>query len=276
MSFPCYFNGEFISSDTPLFKSNDLALLRGYGIFDYFRTYNGIPFRWDDYWNRFVASAGKFNLEFNYSQQEIYNVLMQLHRISGQAETAFRFLLTGGYAPDSVHIIQPNFLIRTEALPADHPAGRKAGIKVLSHEYIRDLPEVKSTNYIRMILMEQQMKEQQASDLLFHREGEVSELTRSNIFYFKNDQLITPSRHILYGITRKTVIELAASHFEVIEKPVLLTDFLAADEAFTTSTTKLAMPVTQVDHQVIGTGVPGPKTLFLQNLLDEYVNSWGR
>lgn len=276
MSLPCYFNGEFTSSDLPLFKSNDLGILRGYGVFDYFRTYNGIPFRWNDYWNRFVASAATMQLSFNYSQSEVYEVLMQLHRMSGQAETAFRFILTGGYAPDSVHIVNPNFLIRAETLPTDNPEGRKKGIKVLSYEYLRDLPEVKSTNYIHMILMDQKMKEQQASDLLFHKNGEISELTRSNIFYFKDNQLITPDTNILFGITRKTVIELAKPYFQIIERSVPLEEFLQADEVFTTSTTKWVMPVVQIDNQLIGWGTAGKKTLFLQNILEQYVTGWGK
>jgi branched-chain amino acid aminotransferase len=276
MSLPCYFNGEFTSSDQPLFESNDLGILRGYAIFDYFRTYNGVPFRWNDYWNRFITSAAKLNLDFPYSQSEIYDVVMQLHRRSGQAETAFRFVLTGGYAPDSVHIVQPNFLIRAEKLPIDNPAGRVKGIKVLSYEYLRDLPEIKSTNYIHMVLMDQHMKSQQASDLLFHKNGEISELTRSNIFLFKDNQLITPNRNILYGITRKTVIELAQPYFQVIERNVTLAEFLQADEVFTTSTTKWVMPVVQVDDQLIGTGSAGKKTLFLQNLLEQYVSEWGK
>jgi branched-chain amino acid aminotransferase len=57
MPFHQYFNGEILTVDTPVYKTNDLGLLRGYGLFDYFRTYNGIPFRWNDYWQRFENSA---------------------------------------------------------------------------------------------------------------------------------------------------------------------------------------------------------------------------
>ncbi|MFN8346107.1 MAG: aminotransferase IV, partial [Spirosomataceae bacterium] len=53
----CYFNGAVIPVDQASVKINDLALLRGYGLFDYFRTYNGIPFQWDGYWARFTRSA---------------------------------------------------------------------------------------------------------------------------------------------------------------------------------------------------------------------------
>ncbi|GAB2782709.1 D-amino-acid transaminase [Rhabdobacter roseus] len=276
MSYHLYFNGQIAPLDTPLFQSNDLGLLRGYALFDYFRTYNGVPFRWDDYWQRFANSARLLKLPLPLSQAETAAILTELHQLSGQAEVAFRFVLTGGYAPDSVQVVQPNFLIRTEPLPVDNPAGRLQGIKVLPYEYVRDLPEIKSTNYVHMVLMADEMKRQQAADLLFHKKGEISELTRSNVFLFKGDTLITPDRHVLHGITRRTVMELAAPHFEVQVRPVLYDELLHADEAFTTSTTKWVMPIVQVGEHAIGQGGAGKRTLFLQELFDALIAKWGK
>ena len=87
--------------------------------------------------------------------------------MSGEREVAFRFVLTGGYAPDSVHVVEPNFIIRTEPLPQDNPAGRKSGIKVLPYEYVRDMPMVKTTNYVHMVFNGRGNENQGASDLLF-------------------------------------------------------------------------------------------------------------
>lgn len=276
MPFYQYFNGEIFPIDTALFKTNDLGLLRGYGLFDYFRTYNGLPFRWDDYWQRFENSARLLRLEVPVTQEEAGKILADLHALSGQAEVAFRFVLTGGYAPDSVHVVQPNLLIRAEALPQDNPAGRLRGIKVLPYEYVRDLPEIKSTNYVHMILMADEMRRQQASDLLFYKNGEVSELTRSNIFLIKDNVLVTSNQNILSGITRKVVMELARAFFEVQVRPVLLEELLKADEVFTTSSTKWVMPVVAVGDTFIADGTAGKKTLFLQELFENYVNDWGK
>lgn len=193
MPYYQYFNGEIISLDQPVFQTNDLGLLRGYGLFDFFRTYNGVPFRWDDYWQRFENSARLLKLPLPVTQRETEKILADLHSITGEPEVAFRFVLTGGYAPDGVHVVQPNFLIRTEALPQDNPAGRLKGIKVLPYEYVRDLPEVKTTNYVHMVLMADELKRRQAADLLFHKDGEVSELTRSNLFAFRGINSLLPT-----------------------------------------------------------------------------------
>jgi branched-chain amino acid aminotransferase len=276
MAFYQYFNGEVLPMESAIYQSNDLGLLRGYGLFDYFRTYNGLPFRWDDYWQRFENSARLLKLKVPLTQEAVEKILADLFALSGENEVAFRFVLTGGYAPDSVHVLAPNFLIRTEPLPADHPAGRLQGIKVLPYEYVRDLPEVKTTNYMHMVLMDGEMKRQQASDLLFHKHGEISELTRSNLFLFKGDILITSNQNILNGITRRVVMELATSHFEIQVRPVSLEEALGASEAFTTSTTKWVMPVVAVGDRLIADGVAGKNTRFLQQLFEQYVHYWGR
>ena len=276
MPFHQYFNGEIFPIDVAIFKTNDLGLLRGYGLFDYFRTYNGVPFRFEDYWKRFENSARLLRLAIPLSRDETEKVLADLFALSGEPEVAFRFVLTGGYAPDSVHVIQPNLLIRTESLPQDNPAGRLKGIKVLPHAYVRDLPEIKSTNYVHMILMADEMRSQEAADLLFHKDGEISELTRSNVFIFKGNTLITPGRSILNGITRRVVLELAGPHFEIQVRSVSLNEFLAADEAFTTSSTKWVMPIVAAGEKWIGNGVAGKNTLFLQGLFEELVRDWGK
>ncbi len=276
MSYHLYFNGQILPIESALFQTNDLSLLRGYGMFDYFRTYNGVPFRWDDYWARFENSARLLKLPLPLSQEETATILTELHTRSGEAEVAFRFVLTGGYSADSVSVVQPNFLIRCEPLPKDNPAGLLKGIKVLPYDYVRDLPEIKTTNYVHMILMADEMKQQQAADLLFLKDNEISELTRSNVFLFKGDSLITPDRNILNGITRRTVLELAAPHFKVQVRPVLLDELLHADEVFTTSTTKWAMPIVQVGEYTIGNGTPGKRTLKIQELFVELVEQWGR
>lgn len=274
MPFCQYFNGEILPVDASAFKTNDLGLLRGYGIFDYFRTYNGIPFRWNDYWQRFENSAWLLKLNVPVSQDETARILADLHAMSDEPEVAFRLVLTGGYAPDSVQVIKPNFLIRTEPLPQDNPAGRLNGIKVLPYEYVRDLPKIKSTSYVHMILMAEEMRKQQAADLLFYKDGEISELTRSNVFLFQGKTLITSDRNILNGITRRVVMELAGPHFDIQIRAVSLDELLDADEVFTTSSTKWVMPVVQVGDRSIGNGQAGAQTLFLQGLFEKLVANW--
>ena len=272
----CYFNEAFMPVGHAAFQANDLAILRGYGMFDYFRTYNGVPFQWDWYWQRFKNSAAALRLPLPLNQAQTADILAELYRLAETPEVSFRFILTGGYSPDSVSMVQPNLLILTENLPKDNPEGRVKGIKLLPYEFVRDMPEIKTTNYLHMLRLAPEMKAQNAADLLYHKDGEISELTRSNFFIFKGDTLITPDRNILHGITRRYVMELAKPHFEVQVRPLQMAELAEADEAFTTSSTKWVMPIVQIGRDLIGNGLPSQRTTKLWNLFQESVKDYGK
>lgn len=271
----CYLNGDIMPVEQASLKINDLSLLRGYGLFDYFRTYNGVPFQWDWYWARFTQSAAVLRLPIAINQAQTAVILAELYRLADQPDIAYRFVLTGGYSPDSVSVVSPNFLIIAEPLPKDNPEGRHRGIKVLPFEFVRDLPELKSTNYLHMIRLAAEMKSQGAADLLYHKDGVISELTRSNFFIFKGDILVTPDQNILHGITRRVVLDMAEKEYKVEIRPLLLGELAEADEAFTTSTTKWVMPVVQIGRQIVGDGKPGKRTLHLLAQFEELVENYG-
>lgn len=273
-----YFNGTITPADQLTVGVTDLGLLRGYGLFDYFLTYNGRPFQWDWYWARFQNSAMRMHLLLPLAKEETYAILMNLIERSvgagAAADMAFRFVMTGGYSADSISIERPNLLILTESIHPVPATQYEHGIKVILDEYVREMAEVKSTDYKHIILMAQAIRSAGASDLLYQKGGEISELSRSNFFIVKKDRLITPNRHVLHGITRKTVIKLAQSDFQVEERPVLLSELYDADEAFTTSSTKKVLPITQIGDLTIGDGHVGPKSKFLLARFDELIKNW--
>jgi branched-chain amino acid aminotransferase len=262
----CYLNGQIMPTDNASIKLNDLGLLRGYGMFDYFRTYNSQPFKWDWYWQRFEQSAHTLSLKLLLTQTEAAAIVSELLQLSGQVDAAFRFVLTGGYSPDSVRVIEPNLAIICENLRTENAVLYEKGIKILPFEFVRDLPEIKTTNYLNMIRLAAEMQSQNASDLLYFKDGEVSELTRSNFFIFKGDTLITPNRHILQGITRRVVLGLATAHFKVEVRPLLYSELAEADEAFTTSSIKWVLPIVQIGRQLIGDGAVGHRSKLLLEL----------
>lgn len=269
-----YFNGIIAPTDQLTVGVTDLGLLRGYGLFDYFLTYNRRPFQWDWYWERFQNSAARLHLTLPLGKDETYAVLLDLIERNGGADTAFRFVMTGGYSADSISVERPNLLILTEAIHPVPPAQYEQGIKVILDDYVREMAEVKSTDYKRVILMATAMRAAGAQDLLYQKGGEISELSRSNFFIVKGDRLITPDRHILHGITRRTVMQLAQDDFNVEERPVLLSELYDADEAFTTSSTKKVLPITQIGELTIGDGHVGPKAKFLLERFNELVKNW--
>ena len=79
----------------------------------------------------------------------------------------------------------------------------------------------------------------------------------TNIWWRRDRTLQTPSLDlgILAGVTRATVLELAGdSGYTVAEGHYGLTELLAADEAFTSSSVREVMPVTEVDGVPLARG----------------------
>ncbi|WP_024328258.1 branched-chain amino acid transaminase [Thioalkalivibrio sp. ALR17-21] len=103
--------------------------------------------------------------------------------------------------------------------------------------------------------------------MLLDTEGYVAEGSGENIFIIRDGVIYTPDlTSALDGITRRTVIELAAEEgFRVVEKRITRDEVYIADEAFFTGTAAEVTPIREVDDRPIGTGSRGPITELLQS-----------
>lgn len=111
------------------------------------------------------------------------------------------------------------------------------------------------------VYLQQKVKDAGADDVLYVKDGNISELPRSNIFVVnRQNELVTANSNVLHGITRKHILQLAAQQMTVKEQAVTLTDVLAAKEVFVSSTTKRLLPVHKVNGVSIGNGTTGPVT----------------
>lgn len=270
----CWINGEITEVNKASFHFYDLGLLRGYGLFDYFRTYNGKPFQWDWYWERYERSSRLLKIPSPIQKTEAFEVVNKLLQLQGGGDCSFRFLLTGGFTDDSISMIKPNLIIVSEDLHTDVPGEHENGIKVMTYEFVRDLSAIKSIDYKHLLIIRPEMLANGFSDVLFHKDGYISELSRSNMFIINGNKLITPDKDILEGITRKTVLELAKEDFEIEIRSVSLEETLNAEEVFTTSTTKRVLPITRIDDKVIGSGKIGPKSQILLDRINNLIKNW--
>lgn len=262
-----FLNNQFLPAEKTFVHVSDLAVQRGYGIFDFFKAVNGkIPFL-EDYFNRFYRSADFMQLPVSLSREELKNVVYELLQKNGLSDAGIKMVLTGGYSPDGYEIATPNLIITQHALTMPSAKMLEQGVKIITHEFRREMPLVKSINYTTGVWLQRKVKETNAYDVLYHLNGEVSEFPRCNLFVVKeNGEIVTPAVHVLEGITRKNILSLTG--INVTARKVTLTDVLTAREVFLTSTTKRVVPVVQVNDVQIGMGKPGP---VVQLILKELV-----
>jgi D-alanine transaminase/branched-chain amino acid aminotransferase len=133
---------------------------------------------------------------------------------------------------------------------------------------------VKHTNYKNAIRLNEQKLKQKAHEILYCSNGKVLETTRNNFFMFQGNTLITPKENVLFGITRRVVIDLAKREFPIEERDVCLSEIVQANEAFLTGTNKKILPVVRIDEQAIGNGKPGRNTRLLMQAFDRFVKTY--
>ena len=204
------------------------------------------------------------HLTVHHSVEELTSIIYALIEKNNSAESGIKIILTGGYSEDGYKPATPNLLLTQHFLTLPGEDLLTKGVKIITHDYVRDLPAAKTINYSMGIWLIDKIKEQKAYDVLYHQNNIVSEFPRCNFFVVKKDNtVVTPVDNVLHGITRKNIVRLAGSRYKVETGIVTLEDIYLAKEAFLTSTTKRIVPIVAIDNTIIGDGKPGTISLSL-------------
>ena len=124
MSDIFYVDGDFVAASDAALPLKDLAILRGYGVFDFLRTYRGEPFMLEAHVERLLNSAKEIGLEAPWDADTIIVIVHQTlarNFKSGarKRESNIRILISGGDSPDNLNPgDEPRLLVMvTEAMP---------------------------------------------------------------------------------------------------------------------------------------------------------------
>lgn len=265
----CYINNRFLPYQEVELHISDLGFQRGYAIFDYFLEMEGrIPFL-EDYLDRFYRSAERLHMDVPLTREMMKEKIWHLIQHNKFGTTGIKLLLTGGYSEDLYSPSTPNFMILN--LPVyQRPGDSGEGVKLLLLDYLRHIPEVKTTFYLPSIALFPKLKEKGAMEVLYHHNGLISETTRANSFIIKNGKLITPSAGVLKGITRKYVLQVSRDLMPVEEREVKLEELWESEEVFITGTSKHVAPVVEIEGRAIGDGRPGVMTKTISEAYESF------
>ena len=261
---PVYLNDHFVNNDEAMLHVSDLSMQRGYAVFDFFRTLDGFPLFLQDHLDRFYTSAKAMLLPVRKEKKELSSIIHEIIERSSLSEAGVRVMLTGGYSTDSYHPDEPNLVVSCNPVLTTTQADFEKGYSIITHEYQRDLPHIKSINYLMAVWLQPMLKEKKMDDILYYNKESITEFPRCNVFIVTADQkLVTPAHNILMGITRKHVLSLAENIIQAEERNISVDELLNASEIFLTATTKKIIPVIKVNNKLIGNGRPGAVTLKL-------------
>jgi branched-chain amino acid aminotransferase len=269
-----YVDGKFVPDSEAVFPLNDLGLLRGYGCFDFMRTYNGKVIFIKDHVQRLFRSARQIGIDLPLSETELIHLVEETLKRNPPVESNIRILVTGGSSPDFITPQdRPRIAVMVAPLSQYPGAWYTDGAKVTTVSYSRPIPGAKSIDYIRAIMVLAEARQKGAIEAVYLDSGGFArEGTTSNIFAFIDGRLATPGAGILNGITREKVLTLAAETCAVDIRDIHRSELVKADEVFITSSNRLIVPVAQVDEDVIGAGTVGARTRTLMQAFTAFTN----
>jgi branched-chain amino acid aminotransferase len=248
-----FIDDDFIPAESAAIPVNDLAVNRGYAVFDYFKVLGGKPVFLNEHLGRLFYSAHEMRLSPAYSKKAFEKIIFTLLEKNNATDAGVRVTITGG-SGDGYAIGKPRMVITQHALTWP-PPGLENGIKLSTFEHQRQLPHVKTIDYLLPIRMQPLLIAEGADDFIYHRNSLISECPRANFFIVTDDhRVITPKDNVLKGVTRCKLVEAASGRYKVEEGNVTVDMVFKAREAFITSTTKGVMQVISVDGKQIGNG----------------------
>jgi len=230
MTLACL-DGALVDESQALIPATDDGLLRGDGVFEVMRLYDGRPFAIDDHLRRMEQSAANLRLELEV--EAVRADVAALLAAERPGDALVRVLVTrGGHR-----------LALIEPLP-DLPASLSLGY--VTYAPTRVLDGVKSLSYGANMLASRLARERGFDEaLLVTPHGRVLEAPTSSLFWGRAGELFTPplSDHLLDSITRRRVIEVTGA----AERVTTPDDLRSADEAFLASSVREALPVHAIE-----------------------------
>jgi D-alanine transaminase len=269
-----YFNGEFLPLADIRISPLDRGFLFADGVYEVIPAYAGRLFRAQAHLERLEGSLAGIRLENPLGRAEWGALLDGIVARNGGGDQAVYLQVTRGAAarehaiPDG---ISATVFAMTRLMGAN--PSTPAVIAVTRPDIRWARCDIKSVALLANVLVREEARDYSASEAIMIRDGMVTEGTATNVFVVDGEVVRTPpkSRHILGGITRELLIELArAAQIDCREEPVTQAELSAAQEVWVSSSTKEVAPVVQLDGRPVGDGAPGPLWQRMHDLFGDF------
>lgn len=274
-------DGSFVNWNEAQVHILTHSLHYGTGVFEGIRCYKtsagSAVFRLREHVERFFNSAHICQMEMPFTREAVSDAILETIRVNKIDACYIRPLTYIGYGAMGIYPKENPVRVSIAVWPWGSYLGEeglKNGIRVKISSFTR--PHVNATmvrskttaNYANSLLAKREaLSDGYDEAMLLDTDGYVAEGSGENVFIVRNGTVKTPPlTSILDGITRDTIIQLAAERgMRLVEERFTRDELYIADEAFFTGTAAEITPIREVDNRVIGPGKPGPITKQLQS-----------
>jgi D-alanine transaminase len=260
-----YLNGAFMPIEDARVPVLDRGFVFGDGIYEVVPVYGRVPFRWAQHHARLVRSLGRIRIENPFDADGWRTLLDTLIARHAWDDQFVYIQVTRGVARRDHAFpkgITPTVFAMSSPLPTIPPEVIERGVATISLIDERWLHcDIKSTSLLGNVLARQAAVDAGAMECVMFRDGFLTEGSASNVWVVRAGRVLAPpnDRLILEGIRYGLVQSLCEAQgvpFEI--RPITRDEVTSADELMLTSATKEVMPITRLDGQPVGAGVPGP------------------
>ena len=226
----------------------DEGFLRGDGVFEVIRVYDGVPFALADHLARLERSTTNLRLGWSAHRADLEKDVERLLEARGGSafDGCLRIVLTRG----------GRRLVLTEPMP---PTPEHVRLAYVTYSPPRILDGVKSLSYAPNMLAGRIARERGFDEaLLVTPHGRVLEAPTSTLFWVTPDGVLaTPplDEHILASITRAFVLEGTGAEERICTQD----DLAQAREGFLASTIREVQPIAQIEEMTLD--APGERTM---------------
>lgn len=239
--------------------------------YDVVPVWHGAFFRLDAYLDRFMASVAALRMQIGMDRDQVAAALHDMVAASGLRDSYVSMVAARGRNPvpgsrdprdcenhfyawcvPYVHIVKPDAARRgtsvwiaksVRRIPADSVNPRVKNYHW--GDFTSGLFEAKDNGF--------------ETTMLLDHAGNVTEGPGFNLFAVFGDRVVTPDHGVLHGITRQTVMQMAAERGLRVETRALpLAELDTADEVFLSSSGGGVIPVARVDDRHFSNGAAGP------------------
>ena len=260
-----YLNGDYLPVEQATVSVLDRGFLFGDGIYEVIPVFGLKPLRVDEHLQRLKNSLSRISLDNPLSDKEWKQIFDQLLEKNPGEDRAIYLQITRGAHPVRDLKIQPEkrptiFMMVLQVGAVDVNELEKGIETVTIDDFRWHACDIKSISLVANVMLREQATQSGVVDAILVRDGYVTEGTASNLIMVKDGVLYTPptSQHLLPGITRDLVLELAEANGMTCEVRQISEDELeTADEIWLTSSTREIAPVIRLNGQDVADAKAG-------------------
>lgn len=271
-----YYNGYFGELDGMYIPMNDRVCAFGDGVYDAAYCYNHRIFALEEHIERFFESTRLLKLNTEIKEEELAALLQRLANRVDDDKLFIYWQATRG-TQQRQHTFDRNIKANLW-VTVKHGELRDMSKPIsvmLAPDMRHKLCNIKTLNLIPNILAAQEAEEKGLDEVIFHRDGRITECAHSNVSIISNGKLITPPSDnlILSGIGRAHLIKVCEKlGIECEKREFFIEDLFGAEEIIITAAGSLCLDVGKLDGTDVGGGAKDLLKKIRDMLIAEFNN----